>query len=118
MSNVSSCPSSVKPCRRRSKSACVIGAGLRCYNSAGATVWFTPQAVVVLSRAAPTGGFSDGAIQKSLKLAAAPPEGFVACVLMGLAVRVPDHTSRRQAQMAMPTQPKDQPLHLVVDGRG
>ena len=39
--------------------------------------------------------------------------------LMGLAVRVPDHTtlSRRQADLAvaMPTQPKDQPLHLVVD---
>ena len=41
---------------------------------------------------------------------------------MGLAVRVPDHTtlSRRQADLAvaMPTQPKDQPLHLVVDATG
>ena len=41
---------------------------------------------------------------------------------MGLSVRVPDHTtlSRRQAELAvaMPTQPKFQPLHLVVDATG
>ena len=42
-------------------------------------------------------------------------EGFVASIvaLMGLAIRVPDHTtlSRRQADLtvALPTQPTDQP---------
>ena len=51
-------------------------------------------------------------------------EGFVASILglKGLAVRVPDHTtlSRRQAGLTVdwPLQPKDQPLHLVVDATG
>ena len=42
--------------------------------------------------------------------------------MIGLAVRVPDHTtlSRRQAGLTVdwPLQPKDQPLHLVVDATG
>ena len=88
---------------------------------------------VVLSRPPQRGAqytFSDGAIQTALTLRLLyhlplrQTEGFVASVLalMGLAVRVPDHTtlSRRQADLAvaMPTQPKDQPLHLVVDATG
>ena len=51
-------------------------------------------------------------------------EGFVASVLalMGLDLRVPDHTtlSRRQAGLAVawPPQRGDQPIHLVVDSTG
>ena len=99
------------------------------------TVWFTPQAVEasVLSRAAPTGGaiyLFGGRHPNGVDLAAVvslalrQTEGFVASILalMGLAVRVPDHTtlSRRQAGLTVdwPLQPKDQPLHLVVDATG
>ena len=139
MSNVSSCPSSVKPCRRRSKVGYRVrnwpdyDAGLQQRGSL--TVWFTPQAVEAwYYQGPPQRGaqytFSDGAIQTALTLRLLyhlplrQTEGFVASVLalMGLAVRVPDHTtlSRRQADLAvaMPTQPKDQPLHLVVDATG
>ena len=99
---------------------------MRGYNSGGSlTVWFTPQAVEAwYYQGPPQRGaqytFSDGAIQTALTLRLLyhlplrQTEGFVASVLalMGLAVRVPDHTtlSRRQADLAvaMPTQPKDQ----------
>ena len=88
---------------------------------------------MVLSRAAPTGGaiylfggrHPNGVDLRLLyHLPLRQTEGFVASILalMGLAVRVPDHTtlSRRQAGLTVdwPLQPKDQPLHLVVDATG
>ena len=112
MSNVSSCPSSVKPCRRRSKVGYRVrnwpdyDAGLQQRGSL--TVWFTPQAVEAwYYQGPPQRGaqytFSDGAIQTALTLRLLyhlplrQTEGFVASVLalMGLAVRVPDHTTPR-----------------------
>ena len=104
MSNVSSCPSSVKPCRRRSKVGYRVrnwpdyDAGLQQRGSL--TVWFTPQAVEAwYYQGPPQRGaqytFSDGAIQTALTLRLLyhlplrQTEGFVASVLalMGLAVR-------------------------------
>ena len=77
MSNVSSCPSSVKPCRRRSKVGYRVrnwpdyDAGLQQRGSL--TVWFTPQAVEAwYYQGPPQRGaqytFSDGAIQTALTL--------------------------------------------------
>ena len=99
------------------------------------TVWFTPQAVEAWYYQGPRQRgaqytFSEVAIQTALilrllyHLPLRQTEGFVASILalMGLAVRVPDHTtlSRRQAGLTVdwPLQPKDQPLHLVVDATG
>ena len=139
MSNVSSAPSSVKPRRRRSKVVYRVrnwpdyDAGLTQRGSL--TVWFSPQAVEAWYYQGPRQRgaqytFSDVAIHTALTLRLMyhlplrQTEGFVASIvaLMGLAIRVPDHTtlSRRQADLtvALPTQPTDQPRHLVVDSTG
>ena len=130
MSNVSSAPSSVKPRRRRSKVVYRVrnwpdyDAGLTQRGSL--TVWFSPQAVEAWYYQGPRQRgaqytFSDVAIHTALTLRLMyhlplrQTEGFVASIvaLMGLAIRVPDHTtlSRRQADLtvALPTQPTDQP---------
>ena len=142
MSNVSSCPSSVKPRRsprRRSKVVYRVRnwadyeAGLQQRGSL--TVWCTPQAVQDwYYQGPPQRGaqytFSEVAIQTALTLRLLyhlplrQTEGFVASVLalMGLDLRVPDHTtlSRRQAGLAIawPPQRGDEPMHLVVDSTG
>ena len=138
MSNVSSCPSSVKPSRRskvgyRVRNWPDYDAGLQQRGSL--TVWFTPQAVEAWYYQGPRQRgaqytFSEVAIQTALTLRLIyhlplrQTEGFVASilVLMGLAIRVPDHTtlSRRQADLTVdwPLQPTDQPRHLVVDATG
>ena len=129
MSNVSSAPSSVKPRCRRSKVVYRVrnwpdyDAGLTQRGSL--TVWFSPQAVEAWYYQGPRQRgaqytFSDVAIHTALTLRLMyhlplrQTEGFVASIvaLMGLAIRVPDHTtlSRRQADLtvALPTQPTDQ----------
>ena len=142
MANLSSCPPSVKPHRRSRRRSQVVyrvrnwpayDAGLQQRGSL--TVWFTPQAVEAWYYQGPRQRgaqytFSEVAIQTALilrllyHLPLRQTEGFVASILalMGLAVRVPDHTtlSRRQAGLTVdwPLQPKDQPLHLVVDATG
>ena len=142
MANLSSCPPSVKPHRRSRRRSQVVyrvrnwpayDAGLQQRGSL--TVWFTPQAVEAWYYQGPRQRgaqytFSEVAIQTALilrllyHLPRRQTEGFVASILalMGLAVRVPDHTtlSRRQAGLTVdwPLQPKDQPLHLVVDATG
>ena len=99
------------------------------------TVWCTPQAVQDwYYQEPPQRGaqytFSEVAIQTALPLRLLyhwplrQTEGFVASVLalMGLDLRVPDHTtlSRRQAGLAVawPPQRGDEPMHLVVDSTG
>ena len=99
------------------------------------TVWCTPQAVQDwYYQGPPQRGaqytFSEVTIQTAwtLRLLYHLPlrqtEGFVASVLalMGLDLRVPDHTtlSRRQAGLAVdrPPQRRDQPMHLIVDSTG
>ena len=99
------------------------------------TVWCTPQAVEAwYYQGPPQRGaqytFSEVAIQTALTLRLlyhwplGQTEGFVASVLalMGLDLRVPDHTtlSRRQAGLAVawPPQRGDEPMHLVVDSTG
>ena len=98
-------------------------------------MWCTPQAVEAwYYQGPPQRGaqytFSEVAIQTALTLRLLyhwplrQTEGFVASVLalMGLNLRVPDHTtlSRRQAGLAVdrPPQRRDQPMHLVVDSTG
>ena len=98
-------------------------------------MWCTPQAVEAwYDQGPPQRGaqytFSEVAIQTALTLRLLyhwplrQTEGFVASVLalMGLDLRVPDHTtlSRRQAGLAVdrPPQRRDQPMHLVVDSTG
>ena len=93
------------------------------------TVWCTPQVVAAwYYQGPPQRGaqytFSEVAIQTALTLRLLyhlplrQTEGFVASVLalMGLDLRVPDHTtlSRRQAGLAVdrPPQRRDQPMHL------
>ena len=142
MANLSSCPSSVKPGRSPRRRSNVVyrvrnwadyEAGLQQRGSL--TVWFTPQAVEAwYYQGPPQRGaqytFSEVAIQTALTLRLLyhlplrQTEGFVASVLalMGLDLRVPDHTtlSRRQAGLAVawPPQRGDQPMHLVVDSTG
>lgn len=142
MANLSSCPPSVKPHRRSRRRSQVVyrvrtwpayDAGLQQRGSL--TVWFTPQAVEAWYYQGPRQRgaqytFSEVAIQTALilrllyHLPLRQTEGFVASILalMGLAIRVPDHTtlSRRQAGLTVdwPLQPKDQPRHLVVDATG
>ena len=99
------------------------------------TVWCTPQVVEAwYYQGPPQRGaqytFSEVAIQTALTLRLLyhwplrQTEGFVASVLalMGLDLRVPDHTtlSRRQAGLAVawPPQRGDEPMHLVVDSTG
>ena len=127
MANLSSCPSSVKPRRsprRRTKVVYRVRnwadyeAGLQQRGSL--TVWFTPQAVEAwYYQGPPQRGaqytFSEVAIQTALTrrllyhLPLRQTEGFVASVLalMGLDLRVPDHTtlSRRQAGLAVDRPP-------------
>ena len=142
MANLSSGPSSVKPGRSPRRGSNVVyrvrnwadyEAGLQQRGSL--TVWFTPQAVEAWYYQGPRQRgaqytFSEVAIQTALilrllyHLPLRQTEGFVASILalMGLAIRVPDHTtlSRRQAGLTVdwPLQPKDQPRHLVVDATG
>ena len=138
MANLSSCPSPVKTCRRskvvyRVRTWPAYDAGLQQRGSL--TVWCTPQAVQAwYYQGPPQRGaqytFSEVAIQTAwtLRLLYHLPlrqtEGFVASLLalMGLDLRVPDHTtrSRRQAGLAVawPPQRGDQPMHLVVDSTG
>ncbi len=99
------------------------------------TVWCTPQAVQAwyYQGPPPRGAqytFSEVALQTALTLRLLyhlplrQTEGFVASVLalMGLDLRVPDHTtlSRRQAGLAVAGPPPrgDEPMHLVVDSTG
>ena len=139
MSNVSSGPSSVKPRRRRRK----VGYRVRNWSDYDAgltprgslTVWFSPQAVEAWYYQGPRQRgaqytFSDVAIHTALTLRLLyhlplrPTEGFVASLfaLMGLALRVPDHTTRARRQaalpVALPIKPTDQPRHLGVDSTG
>ena len=142
MANLSSCPSSVKPRRSPRRGSNVVyrvrnwadyEAGLQQRGSL--TVWCTPQAVQAwYYQGPPQRGaqytFSEVAIQTALTLRLLyhlplrQTEGFVASVLalMGLDLRVPDHTtlSRRQAGLAVawPPQQGDEPMHLVVDSTG
>ena len=142
MANLSSCSSSVKPSRSPRRRSQVVyrvrnwadyEAGLQQRGSL--TVWLTPQAVEAwYYQGPPQRGaqytFSEVAIQTALTLRLLyhlplrQTEGFVASVLalMGLALRVPDHTtlSRRQAGLAVawPPQRRDQPMPLVVDATG
>ena len=132
MANLSSCPSPVKTCRRskvvyRVRTWPAYDAGLQQRGSL--TVWCTPQAVQAwYYQGPPQRGaqytFSEVAIQTAwtLRLLYHLPlrqtEGFVASLLalMGLDLRVPDHTtrSRRQAGLAVawPPQRGDQPMLL------
>ena len=99
------------------------------------TVWFSPQAVEAWYYQGPRQRgaqytFSDVAIHTALTLRLLyhlplrPTEGFVASLfaLMGLALRVPDHTTRARRQaalpVALPIKPTDQPRHLGVDSTG
>ena len=133
MANLSSCPPSVKPHRRSRRRSQVVyrvrnwpdyDAGLQQRGSL--TVWFTPQAVEAWYYQGPRQRgaqytFSEVAIQTALilrllyHLPLRQTEGFVASILalMGLAVRVPDHTtlSRRQSGLTVdwPLQPKETP---------
>ena len=115
MANLSSCPPSVKPHRRSRRRSQVVyrvrnwpdyDAGLQQRGSL--TVWFTPQAVEAWYYQGPRQRgaqytFSEVAIQTALilrllyHLPRRQTEGFVASILalMGLAVRVPDHTTPR-----------------------
>src|SRR5271169_2342436 len=112
-------------------------AGLRQRGSL--TVWFTDEAVAAWAAAPRTtrGGqpsYSPLAILTALtlravfRLAYRQAEGLIASIisLLGLALRVPDHTtlSRRSATLTVP-QPQTagagdgaQPLHLLVDSTG
>ena len=142
MPKVSSPSSSVKPRRRSRRRSKVVyrvrnwaayEAGLKQRGSL--TVWFSPQVVQAwYYQGSPQRGaqytFSDIAIQTALtlRLLYALPlrqtEGFVASILalMGLDLRVPDHTtlSRRHADLAvaLPHQRGGEPMHLVVDSTG
>ncbi len=141
MPKVSSPSPSVKPRRRRRRCKVVYRvrngpayeAGLKQRGSL--TVWFSRHVVPAwYYQGPPQRGaqytFSDIALPTALTLRllyALPPrptEGFVASILalMGLTLRVPDHTtlSRRQADwgVALPNQPSGESMHLVVDSTG
>ncbi len=137
MPKVSSSSPSVKP--RRSKVVYRVRNGpayeAELQQRGSLTVWFTPQAVQAwYYQGPPQRGaqytFSEGALQTALTLRLLyhlplrQTEGFVASVLalMGLDLRVPDHTtlSRRQAGLAVDLpQPRGRaPIHLVVDSTG
>ena len=99
------------------------------------TFWITPQALRGWYHQGPTqrgrqNTFSDLAIQTALmvRLVYALPlrqtEGFLKSILalMGVVLRVPDHTTlcRRQGDLNvdLPVQSRHEPIHLVVDSTG
>ena len=99
------------------------------------TLWFAPEAVAAWNYqgAAQRGAqfvYSDLAIETALTLRLIyhlplrQTEGFVESLLhvMGLDLSTPDHStlSRRQAglQVALPTHPTQEPIHVVVDSSG
>lgn len=142
MSKVSSSTFSVKPRRRLGCGSQVVyrvrnwpayEAGLKQRGSL--TVWFSPRVVQAWyyqgsSQRGAQYIFSALAIQTALTLRLLyhlplrQTEGFVASIvaMMGLPLRVPDHTtlSRRQADLGivLPKQRSGQPRHLVVDSTG
>lgn len=142
MANLSSCPTPVKPRRRRRHRAKVpyrvrnwpaYNRGLKQRGSL--TVWVPCDLAELWYYQGPTKRgaqytFSDVAIQTVLTLRMIyhlplrQAEGFVGSVLaqMGLALRVPDSStlSRRQADLAvgLPPPPRRGPIHLVVDSTG
>jgi hypothetical protein len=99
------------------------------------TMWFSPAAVQAWEYQGPTQRgaqfvYSELAIETALTLRSIyhlglrQTEGFVESILqlMGLDLSAPDHStlSRRQGglQIALPTQPATEPIHVVVDSSG
>ena len=99
------------------------------------TLWLSPQAIKAWYDQGPTRRGSSYtyfalAIQTALMMRLLYPlplrqtEGFLRSILalMGVAFAVPDHTtlSRRHAglKVALPVQPRHEPMHLVVDATG